>query len=69
MHQSFHDYYWFWVVGIAVAAGVLFYLSLKTTGLLEKIVVRRLRGGQSSVRQKSADATTAPKDKNRYKSF
>lgn len=69
MHQSIHDYYWVWVVGIAVAAGVLFYLSLKTTGFLEKIVVRRLRGGQSSVKQKSAGAATAAKDKNRYKSF
>ncbi len=69
MHQSFHDYYWAWVVGIAVIAVALFYISLKTTGLLEKIVNRRAVGGQSSVKQKSADATTAPKEKNRYKSF
>lgn len=69
MHQSFDDYYWVWVVGIAVAAIALFYLSLKTTGLLEKVISHRLRGGQKSVNPKSAGAPNAAKDKNRCKSF
>ncbi len=69
MHQSLHDYFWVWVVGIVVVVGVLFYISLKMTGFLEKIINRRLRGAQTSVKQKGGSGMTSEKDKNRYKSF
>lgn len=69
MHQSLHDYFWLWVVGIVVGIGVLFYISLKMTGFLEKIIDRRLRGEQESVKQKGGSMMTSEKDKNRYKSF
>lgn len=64
MHQSLHDYYWIWVAGIVVGIGALFYLSLKMTGFLEKIIDRRLRG-----EQKGGSAMTSEENKNRYKSF
>lgn len=69
MHQSLHDYFWVYVVGIVVVCGALTYLMPKMTGFLEKTIDRRLRGEQESVKQKGGSAMTSEENKNRYKSF
>lgn len=70
MHQLLHDYFWIYVVIIAIVFGALFYFMPKLTSFLEKVIVGgRMRDAKKSVIRKNERETTSVKEKSRYKSF